>query len=114
MKLVKVYRNLRDKCYSVQYRGKVIAHVDSIVLKRAAFVVSEAGRQRVIKSKRKNVHAFVRGYVSMREALDKGMRVSYNPYVAGNFAVGEIPIHHADEVHLTKRGVFIPPLSRAS
>lgn len=113
VKEVRIYRNLRKNCYSVQWQGKVIAHVDSIVLKNVRFQVSEAGRQRVIKDKRKNVHAYIIGQVSMNAALDKGMRVSYNPYVAGEFNVGGIPIRQASEAHLTTRGVFIPPLAKA-
>lgn len=108
MKQVKVYRNLRKNCYSVQWRGKVIAHVDSIVLRNVHFQVSEAGRQRVLSQKRKNVHAYIIGNVSMDEALDKGVKVRYNPYEAGEFRVDGQPIRQANAVHLTPTGAFIP------
>lgn len=108
MTRVKVYRNITKQCYSVMRDGLVVAHVDSIVLKNVEFRVSQAGRNRVLKERRKNVHAFVIGYVSMDEALDKGTRISYNPYVAPSFMEGSQPIHSTPVVHLTKNGVFIP------
>lgn len=64
---VEVYYNLHRKCLSVRSRitgptyGKVLAHVDHIVLRDVEFKVSEAGRRRVIREQRKNVHAVIRG-----------------------------------------------------
>jgi hypothetical protein len=49
---------------------------------RAEFIVNEAGRQRVIKEKRKNVHAFVVGYLfggCLGHEASGGVPVSYNP-----------------------------------
>lgn len=108
MTRVKVYRNITKRCYSVMRDGHVIAHVDSIVLKNVEFRVSEAGRQRVLKERRKNVHAFIVGQVSMDEALDKGTPVRYNPYVAPSFISEGQPIHSAGVVHLTTKGAFLP------
>lgn len=81
---VRVYRNLRTGNFSVLQRGKVVAHVDAICLRDVRFVVSEKGRQRVIRDKRKNVHAWVDGTVAptCREAETP---VTYNPYEAGSF-----------------------------
>lgn len=80
---VKVYWNLHKKCWSIQHKGKVIKHVQTCLLNNAVFKVSEAGRQRVIKEKRKNVHAFVVGDIidlncDCPEELKR--EVSYNPY----------------------------------
>ncbi len=105
---VKVYRNITKQCYSVMRDGHVVAHVDSIVLKNVEFRVSQAGRERVLRERRKNVHAFIVGQVSMDEALDKGTRISYNPYVAPSFMEAGQPIHAAAVVHLTPKGAFIP------
>lgn len=68
---VRIYRNLspqyrNQRAWSVMAwdgprKGKVIDIVDGVVVKDAAFIVSEAGRQRVIREKSKNVHAFVQG-----------------------------------------------------
>lgn len=61
-----VYFNLHKKLFSIKAlegsnKGRVIAHSSSVSLKDASCKVSEAGRQRVIKEKRKNVHAGVVG-----------------------------------------------------
>ena len=62
---VQVYRNLHNGLISIQdlSTGLVLGHAYAVDLKRADFIVREAGRQQVIKEKRKNVHAFVRGEV---------------------------------------------------
>tara|TARA_Y100000310_G_C20439322_1_gene695287 strand:+ start:367 stop:774 length:408 start_codon:yes stop_codon:yes gene_type:complete len=63
---VDIYRNLHKNCWSVRSReshnyGRVVAHASSLILDDAKFVVSQAGRNRVLKEKKKNVHAVVRG-----------------------------------------------------
>lgn len=63
---VSVYFNLNRKCLSIRAeegpaKGRVIAHAQTAALGEVTFKVSEAGRQRVLKEQRKNVHAFVRG-----------------------------------------------------
>ena len=56
-----IYWNLNRSCWSVRLRGKVIDHVDKImVIKNCVFHVSEAGRQRVLREKRKNVHGWIK------------------------------------------------------
>lgn len=113
---VEVYYNLHSGRWSVraldgEHRGRVVAHAAQVTISDAEFAVSEAGRQRVIREQRKNVHAFVRGellqiggaswrYV-IPEAELEGVpfipvaemdvdtserdRVSYNPYKAPAF-----------------------------
>ena len=61
-----VYFNLHRKCYSIKSlsgvnKGRVVAHAEKVLLRDATFKVSEAGRQRVLRTKRKNVHAGVVG-----------------------------------------------------
>lgn len=89
---VRVYRNLKHgrsatPLYSVQRLGKnrhVIDHVGRIFLTNARFIVSEAGRQRVIREQRKNVHAYVEGEWKAdderKHELSLAKRVHYNPY----------------------------------
>ena len=84
-KKVRVYRNLNSKCVSVKQGSKVKCHATNVVLKDCKFIVSEAGQRRVRNEKKKNVHAFIEGYVvSARrslELLDFGWeKVYYNPY----------------------------------
>lgn len=105
-----VYRNLHKKCYSVKCwkTKKVIAHVEKISLIDAKFKVSEAGRQRVIKEKRKNVHAGVLGTISDVSLICQGTRVTYNPYKFNSFVddQGQAVID-AGIVFLDKTGVLI-------
>lgn len=67
--------------------GRVIAHVDSMRIADAKFVVRPAGRARVLKEKRKNVHAFVVGdwLKEVFPLWGQLHRVSYDPYAAPYF-----------------------------
>ena len=97
---VKVYWNLHRKCFSVQQDGLVKAHLNRVYLHSVEFKVSEAGRQRVIKEQRKNVHAFAVGTMvdayavgTMEGKVDlwslNPVKVSYNPYKSGTFVTGD-------------------------
>lgn len=82
-----VYRNLHRGDWSIREGGLVVAHRDFVLVEDARFVVQPAGRARVLREKRKNVHAFVRGEVSEtvpKLGKDWG-RASYNPYRAPYF-----------------------------
>jgi hypothetical protein len=84
----RVYFNLHKRLFSVQEKvngqWKVIGHTDDITLYNVTFKVSEAGRQRVLKERRKNVHGYVEGYPSDYEgALTTQIR--YNPYKYDSF-----------------------------
>ena len=112
-KKVRVYRNLHKKCYSVQYNRKVVSHEDNLFLIFPKFKVSQAGRDRVLREKRKNVHAFVDGTVQvwkdMTDAVDKA---AYNPYRWSSFVrVHEDNISYLGEathVWVTEHGLYIP------
>lgn len=61
----RVYRNLNKKCWSVQHRPgmglqgwRVLMHINAMLCTNVTFKVSEAGRQRVLSTGRKNVHAY--------------------------------------------------------
>ena len=112
--LVKVYKNLHKDCYSVvaldgEFKGRVIAHAKSIVLSDAVTKVSEAGRQRVIREKAKNVHAVVVGRVALHKMVDirSFNAVSYNPYKAGHFyfKADQFPFYGARSVVLNEAGM---------
>jgi len=68
------------------------------VLENARFIVSENGRQKVIKEKKKSVHAFVEGYVVHARDTDwvddyHWSEMTYNPYKTKGFtkrATGEV------------------------
>ena len=80
---VDVYRNLHNGMYSIKSReagtrGLVIAHADRVWLNDVEFIVSEAGRNRVLREKKKYVHAFVRGTLSSFFGIDKGGRADFS------------------------------------
>ena len=62
-KKVRVYRNLHKKTYSVKQGSLVRCHADQVTLSDCQFIVSKAGQRRVRDERRKNVHAFIEGYV---------------------------------------------------
>jgi len=99
MKKYKIYRNLHRNCfsvlkYNVEKKGyrlhEYLTHgiLDGVVAK-----VSEAGRQRVIKEKQKNVHAYLLcdSYLKLEQPVFSDMEHSeiyYNPYFHDSFQVG--------------------------
>lgn len=115
---VRVYKNLHKSkdypVYSVKSMegedyGRVIDHVRNIVLKDVTFIVSEAGRQRVLRDKRKNVHAFVQGTVIDEIPTLKiyNRRMYYNPYSTKTFIdPDDKPVESAKYAVLCGQGVF--------
>lgn len=109
-----IYFNLHRKCWSVKalegdQKGRVIRHAMSFAVSGCKLKVSEAGRQRVLREKRKNVHAGIVGTLlwasdsDIRPFTDDSVgndRVSYNPYKGATFfdvSTGE-PVVEADTV----------------
>jgi len=91
MEKVEVYWNLHKNCFSVRSckTGRVIAHTKAVDIKDAKFVVRQAGRRKVLQEKKKNVHAFVRGYLApmgfpLAEIGQHGY-ATYNPYKYDSF-----------------------------
>ena len=90
-KKVRVYRNLHKGCISVKQDGIVRCHTDNVVLKDCKFIISKAGQRRVRLEKKKNVHAYVEGYVIDAHEADLAIgdsqwsEVYYNPYKCDGF-----------------------------
>ena len=87
-----VYFNLHRKCFSVKAleginKGRVIKHAHFVALEDVTFKVSEAGRQRVLKEQRKNVHAGVVGTLVPSIDAVGSERVTYNPYKGNTFVL---------------------------
>ena len=108
-----VYKNLHKGCWSIKQDGLVKAHATELTLYGCNMYVNRKGRQRVLKERSKNVHAFVRGIL----VDDKTMRdhygwlkpmprsVSYNPYKSASFRdtiTGEV-VRKSDWASLIKR-----------
>lgn len=98
----RVYFNLHKRLFSVTQKNErntwvVVAHVDNIELKNVQFKVSEAGRQRVLREKRKNVHAFLEGFPFC--GLANGFRprkITYNPYKSDSFTCSYMNIEKVE------------------
>ena len=111
---VRIYYNFHKKLFSVQEKvngsWKVVEYTKEIFLRNATFKVSEAGRQRVLKEKRKNVHAFVEGeYSGKTDVTSSRIRfVRYNPYIAGHFIDQDSKqkITEAAWAWVTKKGIM--------
>ena len=129
---VDVYWNYTKKVFSIRYKGRVSGHATTVLLvgekdQPVLFKVSEAGRERVLRETRKNVHAVVRGQLAMYKAtqegggdtfvfndalvsavntmsLASGREVLYNPYFNKAFYVphrGDIKQAAVAELHVS-------------
>lgn len=102
---VDVYRNLHtNNGYSIRCAKTklVLTHCSTVHLINARFHVSESGRQKTVREKRKRVHAFVRGELVAYNVLvpNDFVKVLYNPYHTPLFMESETntPIMEAEEV----------------
>lgn len=99
MKKYKIYRNLHRNCFSVlkynpEKKGyRLHEYITHGILHDVVAKVSEAGRQRVIKEKQKNVHAYLlcENYDKIDQFYFDSLdfhEISYNPYIHDSFVVG--------------------------
>ena len=114
-----VYYNLHRQCWSIKAlegnrKGRVIKHAASVLLGDAVPKVSQKGRERVLKEKRKNVHAGIVGtLLAISQQLELNLcrtdRVTYNPYKYSGFvyAESEQPFTYADTAVMTDRAVYV-------
>jgi len=112
---VQVYYNLHKKCLSVRHKGKVIEHAQEVTLTDARFHVQQAGRERVLKEKRKNVHAYVSGKLKETFWFTQAPKyiwtakqsVTYNPYKYKNFVNKKTlePVTSAEVVHISGKRI---------
>ena len=113
MKRVQVYYNIRRGDYSVRQSGRVIDHVDSIILRDVRFNVAPAGRDKVRATGVKNVHATVSGYLDLH-AMMKDWNcdyVAYNPFKYDQFVKitsNGYDGFYADPVHSAKVVALLP------
>lgn len=92
---VEVYRNLHKKgvVYSIrdQRTKRVIRHSSNFTLKDVKFCVNQVGRERVLREKVKNVHAFIRGTITSGGTCRSGRLITYNPYKSDQFVLKNNP-----------------------
>ena len=107
--IVAVYKNLSRQCWSVRHRGKVVAHVREIALADVEFHVCEAARERVVRNRRREVHAWAKGAVIATVPAGHRCAITYNPYGSKNFTLraSGTAIHVAPFVAFTaEHGAF--------
>jgi len=116
-----VYWNLHKGLWSVKalegpMKGRVIMRSEEVFLSDVEGKVSEAGRQRVLRERKKNVHAGIVGKLSNSAALHRklvrevGDTITYNPYKYESFVhtVDESPFEGAAYALLTPwRRVYV-------
>lgn len=108
MKKVFVYWNFNKKLWSIRSldTGKVIKRLPELCLVDCVFKVSQSGRNRVLKEKRKNVHAGVIGIIVKNKYRPK-IPISYNPYKYKTFVDRNTlkPIEKAKIVCFKQNGI---------
>lgn len=83
---VQVYKNIHKKGYSIRQEGLVVGHTEDATILDGEFIVREPGRQRTLRHKVKNVHAWVEGTLqTTRPQIPLKVRISYNPYKNSTF-----------------------------
>ena len=125
-KRVYIYFNLHKKVYSVRQSGKVVEHTKHIMLKDCRFLVSQAGREKVLREKKKNVHAGISGYIDTYRSRDEWLPsftpftklATYNPYKYKSFVRADDdtkPVFWSSSVRLSKSKVhFVPCIESAN
>ena len=109
-KKVMCYYDLHRHTFSVTYKGLVMLKADYLRLSDVEFRVRKGGKQKVRDEQRKNVHAFVIGYLDDYCEFpcedipqpESNKVVTYNPYKYDSFVVKstEEPIYKANEIEM--------------
>lgn len=123
MPRVEAYYNLHKRCLSYRPSGGRVKHAKAMIINDVTFAVQPAGRERVRREGKKNVHAFVRGEPAWvagaddslddytQENLDRqGYRkVTYNPYKFDSFVFADNhkPVNNASQVVIIDRDIWM-------
>lgn len=107
----RVYYNLHKNLLSIQEKTpkgwRVVRHESSVALRNVKFRVSEKGRQRVLRERKKNVHAFIEGdLASSEEVISADTPVSYNPYKGPFFYSEKDDVKEAYAVIIFDKKIF--------
>lgn len=102
---VKVYKNLHNGLWSIKdvKTGLVLGHTNEVTLYDCEYKVSQKGRERVLKEKQKNIHAYIvghylgsnfypRAYLERSgdlKSYEQLETVTYNPYKESHFTTLE-------------------------
>ena len=122
---MEAYYNLHKQCLSARPMGGRVQHYRWLNMRDVTFAVQPAGRAKVLKERRKNVHAFVRGLVDSSQLLESNDwnckpcdmntlerfydEVRYNPYLYESFVhkESEEPIFETPHALIMGRRIFV-------
>ena len=116
---IEIYRNLHKKCFSIRKNGKVVDYLrddQELHLMDVKFRVQPAGREKVRREKKKNVHAYVKGTVGPLGGLQRKKLLSYcfqtatyDPYTMDTFQTfpDGSPIYEAPHVIFRKGKLYV-------
>ena len=110
---VEVYRclNRQGRVFSIRQNGYVVGHTNRLLLEGCEFVVGRSGKERAIRTKQRNVHAYIRGYISDKPYVSKAyvdnVLIKYNPFADGGFFAGGVEVKRMSEVLVHSSGVRV-------
>jgi hypothetical protein len=115
-KPVRVIRNWKRDCYTILQNGRFKASAKQVRLADVEFRVRGSGRDRMLRERKRNVHAYAIGRLIDYTHPDedrvirriRGRAVAYNPYRTAAFVDVETdtPVNAARVVHFQENGVF--------
>jgi len=112
---VRVFRNWKRGCYNIR-QGRFVVSAREVCLGDVEFLVRQSGRQRMLESGRKNVHAYAVGnlldFVLVTEPcrlLDRasmGRALHYNPLISDRFVDSQTlaPLNGVDRAYFLEKG----------
>lgn len=114
---VRVHFHLRKKVFVIvplegEFKNKTVLYTDNLSLENVEFRVRESGRQRVLRERQKNIHAFAVGrlqnFAKEHSLNQSGAYVNYNPYNNNSFVVEgtDIPVKSADSAKLFGKSIL--------
>lgn len=119
---IEAYYNLHQQCLSARPIGGRVKHYLWLGMRDVTFAVQPAGRRKVLREQKKNVHAFVRGQLESSYELNSYVpfdddfedkyfdEVTYNPYKYSSFVLkhNEKPIYQASQAWVIGKRIFVP------
>lgn len=113
--VVLVAYHLYKQCFSIRdaKSKRILGYADQIVIHNVKFIVHQSGRMKVLKERKKNVHAYVKGQFRFcLQDLDQKENFMheayYNPYKTYAFVDKETAewIEHVDIARCVDRKVY--------
>lgn len=102
----RLYRNSTRVEYSILQDNVVVAHGVDFTLTDVQSKIIKSGQIQARKQKKRNVHAFLVGYLSENKNTKNKNKISYNPFKDDFFTINGNKFISAEEVHFSLDGVY--------